>query len=880
MSVRSVLPCRVHDTSLPDNPGETGIPWQGMDDVVSSVGVPARLTAGQPVALPALVLYPSTIPVRITWEADDIHCEWHAALPPVGGDPPNSAVIQPDANSELTCFATVQAADRSDGESSDVYPRLHIEQLPFEQWFANGTLAGSAAAGVLAAVSAIWLLVGGGFTALAMLILTGGIAAALSPRGVRAISTRMRIPLPIAPRRVGSVSLPSINVEPTIERSEFLEDSVVRSYRTEVLKQTKSLHLLGLSVPIGLDTGYVPVLLRDRRAARQSATIPQETFTEIDRLINADMRLKGLLEGETLTPEEMWRSHQNLTVIGEVGAGKTTMLRSLSRRLAEGPLQWVESVPVLLELHRLGRADELAERPLDVLRDAVVDRFLEVLSGDVETEFDDAVQAGPDDDTESLDSYNREDVGRIVDGLLENGELTLLLDALDEVSAPGGEDEKVATSVIEAIRAIPERWPDIRIVVTCRQASGERYSMLPESFTISEVVPFDDAAIHLFVQRYFTERPERAVRLLDELAGNPRIRGLAATPLFLALITMVFERRGSLPQRRSEIYRRCVDLLLHEWDQRRGRDRHSTFVVEHKEEFLRRLSWNLHSSGARFISYDDVIRQLEVFAPAVGLSTSDAANLLDEIVSHHGLLRRYDEGWYGFVHFALQEFYTAECIERSASLQEAVTHRHRAWWQEILRLYAGRGDATALVMALLGEEEDYFRTNLRLAAECLAEQPAVKPSLRHKVLDALLEAARECHVPQLDRRLWRGLIQAGGPEIQEYAWEEICDQKLPLDVRLDMVGEMSRWSPGAYVEMALRRMDSPALDSELRTALIRFVGSSGERAGFDALLGVVADPSKSESARVAAANVLAIPSDDHVAPMLSQLYSIRRLRRC
>jgi predicted NACHT family NTPase len=53
------------------------------------------------------------------------------------------------------------------------------------------------------------------------------------------------------------------------------------------------------------------------------------------------------------------------------------------------------------------------------------------------------------------------------------------------------------------------------------------------------------------------------------LSTNARLQTLATNPLLLSLIAIVYERDLELPERRAALYRRCVEVLLREWDAHR-----------------------------------------------------------------------------------------------------------------------------------------------------------------------------------------------------------------------------------------------------------------------------------------------------------------------
>ena len=95
-------------------------------------------------------------------------------------------------------------------------------------------------------------------------------------------------------------------------------------------------------------------------------------------------------------------------------------------------------------------------------------------------------------------------------------------------------------------------------------------------------------------------RHATANELNMQLTRNSRIQSLASNPLLLSLIVMVYELRLELPERRAEIYRQCVAVLLFRWDTSRDIRRRKKFKAEHKQDLLTEVAWHFHTRGRRY----------------------------------------------------------------------------------------------------------------------------------------------------------------------------------------------------------------------------------------------------------------------------------------
>jgi len=201
-------------------------------------------------------------------------------------------------------------------------------------------------------------------------------------------------------------------------------------------------------------------------------------------------------------------------------------------------------------------------------------------------------------------------------------------------------------------------------VLTCRTASREQYQSLPPSFSRFQLLDFDWEDICRFIEHWFQEQPAKGKSMQMALEQNPRLQGLLATPLLLALAAIVYQRRGSLPERRFDLYKRCVELLLSEWDATRDKNRFPRFQPEHKEDLLKQIAWHFHIQGKRYFHSDDLLPVIRAYLPRIQLQPADASGILQEIYEHHGLLKQQsDDEYYGFHHFTLQEYFAAAKLD-------------------------------------------------------------------------------------------------------------------------------------------------------------------------------------------------------------------------
>ncbi len=148
---------------------------------------------------------------------------------------------------------------------------------------------------------------------------------------------------------------------------------------------------------------------------------------------------------------------------------------------------------------------------------------------------------------------------------LERGECVLLLDALDEVVEPGAHRR-----VLDEIARLKKAYGTRNEIVVSSRIAGYRHTL--DGYLPLEVQLFDSGQVRHFVDAWFAAGDSAnggSAGLLQALERNPRLAALAANPLLVSLISLLYEKDWRLPEQRVELYEQCVALLSEIWDQRR-----------------------------------------------------------------------------------------------------------------------------------------------------------------------------------------------------------------------------------------------------------------------------------------------------------------------
>lgn len=239
-------------------------------------------------------------------------------------------------------------------------------------------------------------------------------------------------------------------------------------------------------------------------------------------------------------------------VLGEPGAGKSTLARHLTWELADelkdGP------VPVYLPLAGFSRSG----------KDNLFDYAADLLS--------------------RFPGVERAQVAALPAALARAKQLVLLLDGLDEVAGPA------MVEVRECLQTLPNQLPQAHIAVFARPIGFEK---LPR-YQAVRVRPLPPEGQRALLGKWL-KNEALADGAWARVRGQETLRAIAGYPLMLTLIALLYRERKDLPPTRVQLFTAALDQLL-----KRGYSALAPAGVPHPEEarrVLRHLSLTLQRTG-------------------------------------------------------------------------------------------------------------------------------------------------------------------------------------------------------------------------------------------------------------------------------------------
>lgn len=620
------------------------------------------------------------------------------------------------------------------------------------------------------------------------------------------------------------------------------------AYRKVLVNSTRHLPLRGI------DLGAADPSTQQRFDLAAVYVDLQAQPSRIDvRVQPGELRLVQTEQWSLLTPGvlDLVIANRRLVLLGDPGSGKSTFVNHLLLCLAGHGLEpqagWLERlpgwptseadivpIPVLLRDFARSLPRETTTRAGNPL---LLWRFI----------------------TKRLAESKLDAAEPAIESALESGRAILLLDGLDEI--PAAADRGRVRDVVDAFA---RRFPEARLVATCRTLSYQDPAWQLEGVLSAELAPFNRLRIDRFIDAWYAElrrmgmvRPHEAARLAQALrlaVDRKDLARLAPNPLLLTVMALVHTHKGRLPDARARLYEDTVDLLLWRWDELRVdgaaaglglrwllREASCQDVDLHRT--LWQLAYEAHAQGA---TAGEVLADIGEHRLEVALShlhpqkSRDwAMRVIEMIKLRAGLLLERAPGVYTFPHRTFQEYLAGASLAARGNFATEASQLDITQWREVILLAVGRlvyvnlevDRPLLLAHALCGSEpvaDEAQGRRLLFAAEVLEEmglervqQVPQGAEILLRVRQRLLGLMTGRTIP-VPLRIEAGdrLGRVGDPRFDESMWWLPRDEHLGFcETISDSDAMWSRWGSNTVDQLQSWVGDTPELRAELKLAL-------------------------------------------------------------
>jgi len=423
-----------------------------------------------------------------------------------------------------------------------------------------------------------------------------------------------------------------------------------------------SIQILGMAGPQKLTDIYVP--------SRLSPRIGRNHFISDQDISDLDAFRAQAAKTEVNIFDTL-RDTKNLLIMGVAGSGKTTFISALTLGHLD-ECQYISNglherlFPICFTLREFGSP---TNKLYDILKEYVL-------------------------------SIGETDSWPFVERLLEKGRILLILDGLDEIPVSAQEYWRITVKHFEA------QFPKVRIVITCRSGS---LAVDFSDFQHLEVLPFSRSETKTFVESWFQSNSERGQKLLAALKLNKRVNDLTSTPLLLSLLCNLFNNDLEISSNRTELYSRCIEVMITRWDTSRGFKRASAYQnlsITRRKRIFEEIAHKFSEEVLGVMSHEGLLKCVSEYIQRFDLEKADAEKVLGELETHHGILVRLSANYWSFSHISFQDYFCAEYVKDKKEEENYL----RAWWTT-----PRRAEVLIFIGTLLEDASEYVASLLELS---------------------------------------------------------------------------------------------------------------------------------------------------------------------
>lgn len=326
---------------------------------------------------------------------------------------------------------------------------------------------------------------------------------------------------------------------------------------------------------------------------------------------------------ETNNVADVFRKSNAVTIIGDAGSGKSTLIKHLFLNT----IKTGYAIPVLVELRYLNN-DE------NSLQEYIRTKVLE-----------DCIAENP----------------KILEKLFEAGKFIFFLDGYDELNT------EVKSDIVKNLSEFRNKYLKNKFILTTRPYSGIEQLQRFHNYHVKELSMEEDE-ISGFVNTQLKDEIELRDKINESIINNSsiHINGFLTNPLLLSLYILTFKSNADIPAKKHIFYRRVIQALFSEHDSQTKvgyiRQKQSGLVQEEFEIVLQLFCYLSYFDSKFNWDSDYIFEKFKIIRNKSEIKFENQKVLKD--LSSAVALWIEDNGLYSFAHRSLQEYFASLFVKQ------------------------------------------------------------------------------------------------------------------------------------------------------------------------------------------------------------------------